>query len=537
LPSVARLAYAENVAELDPRAARDDIAIEGFHQNAGRGPIPELAAIIRGMSVALLGSVLGGGLGFLFLVAMARLVNQHDFGLLVLAVNLLTTAAAVTIAGADYATIRYVAAAKTSGAKRGAMMAPIRLVMTLNIFVAITVVAFAAPISKDFLGQPDFTRILRAAAVVLPLTVLAQMFSACLSGLEQARGELVRKVVEQAGRITLGVLALVVGFGLIGAVLSMAAAAAVTAIAVGYVLLRSLPRGGRTESISGRIVIRFAWPQAVGNVATQLWVLVAIAILSRSTDARTVALFGAAFAIAQLPLLVYNAFTYRFSPAIARLSDRGENESLDHLLKSVTRWVVIMAVPLFAVAIALPGPLLQIYGSKYRPAALALAIMTIATLLNALAGPVERALIMTGRVKLEMATNLVATVVVIGVALVLTPRYGLIGAAISVLVYTIVRNAAKLYLVYRTMKMTPLSISLARPLAAAALASGVAIGMARITGAGSTLAGTAALGIVLIATYVLILVRFFGISQADRRTLALALRPSASAKVTDATAG
>jgi O-antigen/teichoic acid export membrane protein len=524
------------VAKIDPSAAREEIAPE-VHARAARGHLPELAAIIRGMSVALLGSVLGGGLGFLFLVAMARLVNQHNFGLLVLAVNLLTIAAAVTIAGADYATIRYVAAAKTPGAKRGAMMAPIRLVMTLNVCVAIAAAALAAPISRDLLGQPDFTTILRAAAVVLPLTVLAQMFSACLSGLEQARGELVRKVVEQTGRITLGILALLLGFGLVGAVLSMAVAAAVTAVAVGYVLWRSLPRGGTVQSISGRVVVRFAWPQAVGNVATQLWVVAAIAILSRSTDARTVALFGAAFAIAQLPLLVYNAFTYRFSPAIARLSDLGENESLDQLLKSVTRWVAIFAVPLFAVAIALPGPLLQVYGSKYRAAALALAIMTIATLLNALAGPVERALIMTGRVRLEMGTNLVATAVVVGVALVLTPRYGLTGAAVSVLIYTIFRNAAKLYLVYRTMNMTPLSLSLVRPLAAATLASGVAIGIAQVTGAGNSLAGTAALGIVLIAAYALILVRFIGISQADRRTLVLAFRPSASAKVPDPTAG
>jgi O-antigen/teichoic acid export membrane protein len=500
------------VAEPSPSVARDHVS--------------ELAAIIRGMSVALLGSVVGGGLGFVFLVAMARLTNQHDFGLLVLAVNLLATAAAVTVAGADYATIRYVAAARTPGAKRGAMMAPIRLVMALNLCVAAAGAVFAAPISKHLLGQPDFTPILRAAAIVLPLTVLAQMFSACLSGLEQARGELVRKIVEQAGRIALGVLALSLGFGLVGATLSMAVAAAATAVAVGYVLLRSLPRGGTTESIGGRVVIRFAWPQAVGNVATQLWVVAAITILSHSTDARTVALFGAAFAIAQLPLLVYNAFTYRFSPAIARLWDRGENEALGQLLKSVTRWVTIFAVPLFAVAIALPGPLLQIYGSNYRPAALALALMTIATLLNALAGPVERALIMTGRVKLEMAANLAATVVVVGLALILTPRYGLTGAAISVLVYTIVRNAAKSYLVYRTMRMTPLSFSLVRPLVAAAVASGVAIGLAQATGADASLPGTAALGLALISTYALILLRFFGISKADRRTLALAFRPS-----------
>jgi len=488
----------------------------------------ELAAIIRGMSVALLGSVLGGGLGFVFLVVMARELEQSEFGLLVLAVNFLTTAAAITIAGADFATIRYVAAARTPGAKRGAMLPPIRLVMTLNLSLAITIALLAAPISEDVLRQPDFTRVLRAAAVALPLTVLAQMFSACLSGLERARGELVRKIVEQGGRIALGVIVLEVGFGVVGATLSMAVAAGAAAVAVGVALVRALPRGGKTEPISSRVVIAFAWPQGVGNIATQLWAFVVIAVLTYSSGAREVALFGAAFAIAQLPLLVYNAFTYRFSPAIARLSAREENEALGQLLKSVTRWVAIFAVPLYAVAIALPGPLLQIYGSSYDDAALALSLMTVATLLNALAGPVERALIMTGRVKLEMATNLAATAVLIPIAFVLTPPYGLTGAAIAVLLYTILRNVAKSYLVFRTMRMTTLSFSLLRPLAAATIAAAVAVGVEHLANLGDSLAGTAGLACLLLAVYGVVLTRFIGFSKADRRTLMVALRPSSA---------
>jgi O-antigen/teichoic acid export membrane protein len=501
--------------------------VEDSQPTAAAGRSTELAAIIRGMSVALLGSVLGGGLGFAFGVVMARLLDQSDFGLLVLAVTLLSTGAALTIAGADYAAIRHVAAARTAGAKRGAMVAPLRLVMTLNLFVAAAVAVFAEPISRDLLGQPDFTPVLRAAALTLPLTVLAQMFSACLSGLEQARGELVRKIVEQGGRIALGVFVIALGFGVVGATLSMAGAAAAAAVAVGYTLWRALPRGGVTDRTSGaRAVFAFAWPQAVGGVATQLWIVTVLVILSRSTDAKTVALFGAAFAIAQLPHLVYNAFTYRFSPAIARLWHANEKEALDELLKSVTRWVAMFALPLYAVAIALPAPLLQIYGSEYRAAAGAVALMTIATLLNALAGPVERALIMTGFVRLEMATNVVATVVVVGVALVLIPQYGLIGAAVSVLLYTIVRNVAKTYLLRRKVGMTALSLALLRPLTAAAVASLLVALLAEFTSLGSSLLGTALLATLLIGTYGVLLLRFVGLSTADRRTLRLALRPS-----------
>src|SRR5436305_945151 len=92
-----------------------------------------LAAVIRGASVALLGSLIGGGLGFVFPVLMAHLLTQSRFGLLVLILNLLLAVSALGTAGADYAAIRGVAAAATPGAKRGAMRSPLLLVTVLNI--------------------------------------------------------------------------------------------------------------------------------------------------------------------------------------------------------------------------------------------------------------------------------------------------------------------------------------------------------------------------------------------------------------------
>jgi O-antigen/teichoic acid export membrane protein len=136
-----------------------------------------------------------------------------------------------------------------------------------------------------------------------------------------------------------------------------------------------------------------------------------------------------------------------------------------------------------------------------------------------------------------MGTNVIATVLVVGIAMILTPRYGLTGAAVSVLVYTVVRNVAKTYFLFRTIGMTALSLTLLRPLVAATVGSGLVAVIEGVTSLGASLAGTAALGILLIAVYALILVRFIGVSDADRRTLRLAFRPSAaSPELSDPTA-
>jgi O-antigen/teichoic acid export membrane protein len=132
---------------------------------------------------------------------------------------------------------------------------------------------------------------------------------------------------------------------------------------------------------------------------------------------------------------------------------------------------------------------------------------------------------MTGLVRLEMATNVVATVLVVGVALILIPSYGLVGAAVSVLLYTVVRNVAKTYLLYLKVRMTALSVSLLRPLVAAAVASAFVAALNEFTSLGHSLLGTAVLAALLIAVYLVLLVRVVGISKTDRRTLRLALAP------------
>ncbi|MDP8910515.1 MAG: oligosaccharide flippase family protein [Actinomycetota bacterium] len=486
-----------------------------------------LVPIIRGASVALLGSVIGGGFGFAFSVVMAHLLDKSDFGLFVLALSFVTAGAWLGIAGADYATIRYVAAADTPGGKRGAMRTTFTLVTAFSIALSVLLFVLAEPIAVHVLGEPRFTNVLRALPLVLPLTVMAQMFSAGLSGLEHARGELARKVAEQGGRIAFASLFVLLGLGVAGAVLGMALAGALAAVVVGSLLLRSLPRGGKTQPLESRKVLAFSWPQTVAGAASRIWEIANVAILARYEDARTVALFGAALAIAQLPQMVYNSFAFRFSPTISRLWESRQLAELHDLLRGVTRWVSIFSVPLYAVAIALPASLLHVYGDGYRPAALALALLAAASLLNSLAGPVEWTLIMTGRVKLEMLVNVTTVLFVIGLALVLTPRFGLVGAAIAFFVHYVLVNALKAYFVHRALRMHTYSAGLLRPIGAAAVAALVAVPLERGTALGDSLAGGAVLGVLLIACYVLVLLRGFGISKSDRHALGLALRRSA----------
>jgi O-antigen/teichoic acid export membrane protein len=464
--------------------------------------VSSLTAVARGAAVALLGSVLGGGLGFAFTIVMARMLSPGDFGLLVLAVTLLQFGSALALAGMDYAAVRDVAAATGAGRKRGAMVTPLAVALALNAILALLVAALAAPLAHA-LGEPRFTSPLRAVALVLPLTVAAQMLSACLSGLELARGEVVRKVVEQGSRIALGALAVALGLGVTGVVLGLAAAAAAAAVAVAVVLLRVLPRGGRVERTPVRRVLGFAWPQAAANVLA-LAQVPGVLVLSHERSSRDVAIFGAAIAVGLLPALVYNAFAYRFSPTIARLWSAGDIAQLSSLLQGVTRWIAFASLPFYAVAISLAAPLLRIYGDGYVAGATALALVAATNGLNALTGPVEWALIMTGRVRLELLANAVGAVALVAATLVFVPRWGVSGAAAALVLYGVAMNGLKSLFVLRQLHMTTLSLRLLPPLLAAVVACAAGSVATHTTSLDTTPAGIAALAVLVVACYALL---------------------------------
>jgi hypothetical protein len=112
------------------------------------------------------------------------------------------------------------------------------------------------------------------------------------------------------------------------------------------------------------------------------------------------------------------------------------------------------------------------------------------------------------------------------VSVALTAAWGLTGAAAGLIAYNILVNGLKSFLVRRELHMNSFSTGMLGPIAAAAAAGGVTLAVQHAAGVGSSLPATAALSVLLIAVYALVLVRVIGISDVDRHALRLAARPA-----------
>ena len=86
-----------------------------------------------------------------------------------------------------------------------------------------------------------------------------------------------------------------------------------------------------------------------------------ILMLAWLADMQDVGLYTVAASLAAIGSMPSNAIASMFNPFIAELSGAGENERLDGLLKIVTRWLILAAVPVYLVLALLPEAALSIY--------------------------------------------------------------------------------------------------------------------------------------------------------------------------------
>ena len=183
-------------------------------------------------------------------------------------------------------------------------------------------------------------------------------------------------------------------------------------------------------------------------------------------------MYAAAVRVSQALVLFLTAVSYMFSPFVADLHARGERDRLDGLYKALTRWTVAGTVPILLLLAIVPGPVLLMFGGSFGSGTTPLRILLIGQMVNVSVGAVGFILIMVGRTGWDLVVYAGAFLLDLVVAVALVPHLGAEGAAIAQTTTLVVSNAARLFLVWRFVRIQPFDRHYAR-LAIPAVAGGV----------------------------------------------------------------
>jgi O-antigen/teichoic acid export membrane protein len=120
-----------------------------------------------------------------------------------------------------------------------------------------------------------------------------------------------------------------------------------------------------------------------------------------------------------------------FSPTIADLHARGQNELLRRFFQTLTKWILGLTLPLACLIVIFSRDLMRIFGSDFEASWPILVIGTLGQLINCGVGWVGYLLLMAGKQHRLIRIQAIMAGVMVVLSLLLIPKLGLTGAALA----------------------------------------------------------------------------------------------------------
>jgi O-antigen/teichoic acid export membrane protein len=391
--------------------------------------------LFRGSSIALVMRVLSTAASYLFNFIIARQLGASAVGAFALATTVVLILGMVSRLGLDRAVVKFVAANIATGSRAAAAAhywRSILIVLTLAGMLSVALYFSADWLATSVFQKPHLADVFRIIApAVLSLSLL-------LVAAEGIRGT--KRIGEFAFFRHLAVYLLATPLLLLtiqdspnaeAAVTAFLAASVIAAIAALVRSVAALPIKSPIQIGGMSAMLAVALPMFMSNSMGMVISWTDVLMLGRFVSDTEVGVYSIAFKLAFATGLLLNAVNSISTPKFAELHAAGDNTALADLMRETTRLLFITAIPILIVLVVGGKFLLGIFGAEFTSGYTALVILIAGQFVSTISGPVGNLLQMTGneRAFLYIVACMASLNVILN--LLLIPRYGIVGAAIS----------------------------------------------------------------------------------------------------------
>ncbi len=167
--------------------------------------------------------------------------------------------------------------------------------------------------------------------------------------------------------------------------------------------------------------------------------------------------------------IIFLAFSGIYGPILAQMYAKKQINEMNLMFKTVTRWIVTLALPCIIFLCLYSKKIMLIFGANFIVAYPILIILSVAAFIQAIFGIGGTSLNMTGFPKVNLFNTLVACGLNIGMNFILIPKYAGIGAASSTLITLTLIALLRLFQNYKLLQLYPFSWKMLKPTISAML--------------------------------------------------------------------
>ncbi|MEM9413928.1 MAG: polysaccharide biosynthesis C-terminal domain-containing protein [Planctomycetota bacterium] len=417
--------------------------------------------ILTNASAGLVIRIAGAALAFASQLFIARTIGKDHFGTYLYAMSSIALLAIGARLGIDSALPRFLPVmlakerfAAFRGTLRFAFAAPLALAVLLA--GGVLVYLFLLKQSPPSIYQPTLVLMLCA----LPAFTLSFIRQAAMISLKRVVGA---ELPDMIIRPTLMIAGTALLFFTLREVtpehiaLLFAVAASVAFLVGAFMLWRAQPAEtrGHTPAYPVGEVMKVAMPLLLMTGFAGAVAEFTVVYLGRSKPPDEVAVYGAAIRLSLLVAFALQAANMVLNPLIARLYHTGKYAELQAALKFAARWMFLLTACALVGMVFLGRFALSLFGEGFEAGYTVLLVLLGGQAVNALSGSVGSIMKMCNKQNQACTILVFSAVTNVALCLILIPRYGAMGAAISVATGQILWNALMLGYTVIKLRLNP----------------------------------------------------------------------------------
>ncbi|MVP00492.1 flippase [Paenibacillus lutrae] len=417
--------------------------------------------LMKSSSLSFAVNIGGIGLALLMQVLLARQLGAVSYGYYSFVTTVVTFLVFPAKLGFDTAIVRFVSSYRAHerwSEVKGLLQRANQITMALSLAITAVSMVVVLLISDSMNRELLFTYM--AGLLGIPVMALALLRQSSLQALKQMlHAQLPEKIIRPV--LFLGLL---LGYNRIAGSPAGAGEAMLiflAAIAVSYAI--------------GALVLKRKMPpqvQAAGTAYnTREWMNVSMSLMFVSgmylvlgqlnilmlgwMDGTTEAgIYSAAVRIATLVSFGLTAINMTAAPFISECYARKDDRQLQQVLSISNLAGFLFAGVIYAAFLLLNDPILGLFGEEFKQGSLALLILSTSQLVSAFSGQTGTLMTMTGQQQTLGKILLISAILNVVLNLVMIPAYGMVGAAVTNLICTIVWKTAMVVVIQRKLKIS-----------------------------------------------------------------------------------
>ncbi len=371
---------------------------------------------------------------FVALVAFARLLRPQLFGLFTVVIAFYTLLALVGNFAIGTAIRKKLPERRGRGGARSLIINAYAAALLLSVAVAALGALFSGYAAANIYHQPSISVPLAIASLLVVFWTLFNVTISVLVSLDRVLETVVMDIVYSLLYLGVGVAAVMLGYGIVGALAGLAVGiVAATLVGFAYLPRWVLSGSPRPDGSEIRGIVRFSTPAFISNMALRGIASFGVLFLALFVGSALVGNYNAAYTVGSFVAVVITSFSYVLLPAFSditfrRIPPSRIGSAFDRSVHLTTLFLAPIVVFLASVA----KPLISLFFSaSYSHAPLYLSLIAAGSAIGLVWNYASTLMLGSGDLRRFIRYQAAAALVELASVLILTPLFHVVGMIVG----------------------------------------------------------------------------------------------------------